>query len=212
MPAPWVAFAQGRIVGKLHGVDCINVFDFATNTTINDDDNLDDLLLQLAQALLECAVSTLLPAVTQDYTLVQCDAKRIHPTASDPIVATADAGSIGTRGQTSVSFAASLINLRTGGGGRRGRGKKFLPPPGEADIAQSHIDDDVLALLAAFAACVAGKFLGASPSTDWRLGILSRKNLTEVTGTWDNSFRVVTQLSPTTLMAKMGSRKIGHGQ
>src|SRR5690242_9991744 len=117
MAAPWAAGAECRIVGNLHGSQCINVFHFATNTVINDDDNLDDLLLQLAQAMLECAVETLLPAVTSDYTLVHVDAKRIAPVRSDPMIATAPAGSVGQRGPTSVSFAASLMNIRTGGGG-----------------------------------------------------------------------------------------------
>lgn len=211
MPAPWAAGAEVRIVGSLHGQQCINVWHMATNTVINDDDNLDDLLLQLAQAMLECAVTTLLPAVTQDYTLVHVEAKRIYPATSDPMIATAPGGSVGELGPTSVSFAASLMNLRTGGGGKRGRGRKFLPPAGEANIATSVVDAGTLELLAEFALCVAGKFLGATPTTDWRLGIYSKTNDKEAGGTFDNSFRVVTQLSPVQDVARIGSRRKGRG-
>ena len=211
MPAPWVAGAQARIVGLVHGQQCINTWDFATNTQINDPPQLDVLLLQLAEALLDCALTTLLPGVTSDYTLVQCDAKRIYPVLSDPIVATAPAGSVGELGPTSVSFAATLVNLRTGQNGRRGRGKKFFPPPGEANIATSAIDQPTLVQIAAFLTCVAGKFLGANPTTDWRLGILSRTTLKEVGGSFDNSFQIVSSMNPSQFTARMGSRKVGKG-
>lgn len=211
MPAPWSGGAECRIVGRLHGGACINVFHLATNEVINDQSNLDDLLLQLAQAMLECAVDTLLPAVTSDYELVQCDAKRIFPVQSDPIVATAPPNSVGQRGPTSVSFAASLVNLRTGGGGRRGRGKKFLPPPGEADISTSEIDNATLLLIAAFLTCLAGKFLGANPSTFWILGIYSKTTDKELGHDFNDSFRIVTSLNPVAQLATMHSRKVGVG-
>lgn len=211
MPAPWAAGAEARIVGRMHGQTVINVFHFATNTVLNDGDNLDTVLLELAEALLDCARTTLLPAVTEDYQLVQCDAKRIYPTPSDPIIATATTDDIGSRGFTEVSFAASLLNLRTGGGGRRGRGRKFLPPPGSGDITGSQVDPAVLLLLAQFATCMAGKFLGSSPSTAWRLGIFSRTNRAASGGSFDNSFRLVTQLSPKTDVAVMRSRRLLNG-
>lgn len=211
MPAPWTAGAQARIVGRLHGQQCINVLHFATNDAIADQGSLDELLLQLAQALLECAVTTLLPAVTQDYELVQCDAKRIAPSFSDPILATAANGSVGELGPTSASFVASLVNLRSGVDGKRGRGRLFLPPAGEANITASAIDAGTMAAIAAFGVCLAGKFLGANPSTPWRLGVLSRKDLSGVGGNFDNAFRVVASINPVANVAVMRSRKVGHG-
>lgn len=211
MAAPWVAGAQARIIGEIHGQQTVNVINFATNDQINDEGNLDTILLALAQAILDCALTTLLPAVTADWKLVRCDAKRIYPTPSDPIIATAPANSVGALGATSASFLASLISVRTGGGGRRGRGRMFLPPAGEANIAQSAIDGPTLVLLTAFAACLAGKFLGAGPSTPWRMGVYSRKNDADATGTFDNSFRVATSLNPVADVACMRSRRKGHG-
>jgi hypothetical protein len=211
MAAPWTAGAQARIIGTLHGQQTVNVLHFATNDEILDQGSLDTLLLQLAQALLDCAISTLLPAVTIDWTLVKTDAKRIYPTPSDPIIATAPAGSEGDLGAASVSFASSLMSVRTGGGGRQGRGRIFLPPAGEAQTANSLVDGPTLVLLAAFASCLAGKFMGASPTTAWRLGVYSRTHDAATGGTFDNSFRVATQLSPVAAVAVMRSRRVGHG-
>lgn len=211
MPAPWVAGAQCRIIGEIHGQRTVNVMNFATNDAIADEAELDTILLALATAMLACVVDTLLPAVTSDWKVVQCDAKRIYPTASDPIVATADAGAVGELSASSVSFASSLVNIRTGGGGKRGRGRVFLPPPGETEVSASSIDAGTLTLITAFLTCVAGKFMGSGATTPWRLGIYSRKADSETGGTFDNSFRQATSLNPSVTLAVMRSRKVGHG-
>lgn len=211
MAAPWSAGAECRIVGELHGSQCINVFHLATNVVANDTGQLDTILQHLAEAMLECAIQALLPAVTSDYTLKHVDARRIAPTVSDPFIATAPANSVGERGPTSVSFAASLLNMRTGIGGRRGRGRKFLPPPGEADITASAMDNATLLLLTAFATCVATKFMGANASTEWLLGVYSKTDDNAVNGTFDNSFRLVTSLNPVADIALLSSRRKGRG-
>jgi hypothetical protein len=212
MPAPWVAGAQARIIGELHGQQTVNVLHFGTNSAIADQAALDTLLLQLAVAIGECALTTLIPAVTADWKLIRTDAKRVYPTASDPILSTAPANSIGQLSASSVSFTSSLLSLRTGIDGKKGRGRMFLPPPGEAEISQSAMDGPTLTLITAFATCLAGKFLGASPTTDWRLGVLSRKDLGP-TGfaNFDNSFRIVISLNPVADIAVMRSRRKGRG-
>jgi len=211
MPAPWVAGAQARIIGEIHGQETVNVMHFATNAQIQDQGQLDTVLLELAQALLECAVQTLIPAVTSDWKLIRTDAKRIYPELGDPIVATAPPNTVGELSATSVSFAASLVHLRSGLAGRSGRGRVFLPPPGESEVTASDMDGPTAVALAAFLACLAGKFLGNSPTTAWRLGVLSRKGLAAVGGNFDNSFRVVASMNPVVTLAKIGSRKKGRG-
>lgn len=207
MPPPWVAGAQGRIIGEIHGQQTVNVMNFATNSQIADQAQLDTLLLQLAAAMLDCVLTTLLPAVSIDWKVVQCDAKRIYPVASDPILATAPANSVGQLGVASVSFAASLARLRTGGGGRRGQGRQFLPPPGEAQTVNSEMDGPTLTLITAYLTCVAGKFMGVGRTTDWLLGVYSRTNDAATLGTFDNSFREVTSLNPVVKLACIRSRK-----
>lgn len=214
MPPPWAAHGIGRIHGELHGQETVNVLHFATNTVVSDVPPPHPLLLQLAQALLDCAIQTLLPAVTQDWRLVKTSATFAHATTgdfSDTIEATAPANSIGELSSTSVSFSSSLIDLKTGHGGRRGRGRIFLPPAGEAEISASELDPATLLLLTQFGLCLAGKFLGASPTTDWRLGIYSRTDAGGLAGNFDNSFRLVAQMSPRGTVAVIGRRKKGRG-
>ena len=89
MPPPYVAHAQGRIIGEIHGQTTVNVMHFATHDEIADEGELDTILLALATAILECTIETLLPAVTSDWRAIQCDAKRISDPTSDPVIATA---------------------------------------------------------------------------------------------------------------------------
>lgn len=211
MPAPWALGAQGRIIGRIHGQQTVNVMHFATNLVATDINQINAALERIVTALIECARTTLLPAVSSDWTLVRTEAHGIHPTRSDPIVATANAGEIGALSPTSVSFASSLLHIRTGIGGRRGRGRIFLPPAGESEINQSAIDPATGLLLVQFAACLAAKFGGPNPETEWRLGVLSTTDLKAQGGNFDNSFRVASQLTPGTIVAVMRSRKVGVG-
>ena len=212
MAAPWARGAQIRIVGELHGQETVNVFHLATNTVVNDGPDLDALLLQAIEATAQCVVEVLLPAVTSDWKFVQCDGRIIHPAFGDPLVSSGVPENVGELGPTSVSFAASLLRIRTGGGGRRGRGRMYLPPAGEAQIASSVIDGPTLVLLAAFAACLATKFTQGGGGTPWRLGVLSRKNMTAVGGTFDNSFREAQQISAVAEVKRMSSRQRGNGR
>lgn len=214
MPPPWAAHAIGRIHGEIHGQETVNVLHFATNTTITDQPPPHPLLLQLAQALLDCAVATLLPAVSQDWRLVKTSATFVGTLTgsfTDTYEATAPANSVGELSSTSVSFSSSLIDLKTGKNGRRGRGRIFLPPAGEGEITASELDNATLLLLATFLTCLAGKFLGASPTTDWRLGVYSRTIGGSTFGGFDNAFSVVAQMSPRGTVAVIGRRKKGRG-
>lgn len=211
MAAPWTAGARVRILGKLHGQDTVNVLHFATNSQINDPGAADALVLQLIAAVVACAIQTLLPATTSDWTFVGCDGARIAPVVQDPLFQAAPANSVGTLSPTSVSFAASLVQVRTSGGGRSGRGRVFLPPPGETELAASAMDGPTLALLQAFVACLAGKFIGQAATEQWRIGVLSRKTLANNPANFDNAFREATSLVPVQDMAVMRSRRKGHG-
>lgn len=211
MPAPWARGAQCRIIGELHGQTTVNVLHFATNTVVNDGPDFDALLLQLVEAMRDCVIETLLPAVTSNWMFVRCEAVGIYPTRTDPIVATGVPENVGELGVTSVSFAASLINVRSGVGGRNGRGKMFLPPAGEAETTDSVLDGPTLVLLAAFAACVAAKFMGAAKTTDWDFGVFSRKLGGNNAANFDAGFHTAKSLNPVADAARMGSRKLKRG-
>lgn len=217
MAAPWALGAQARIVGSLHGQDTVNVLHFATNTAELDISPPSPLLTALVTAILECVIETLLPGVTQDWTARYVDARFVYngggsPIGSDPVIATAPPDSVGELGPCSVSFASTLVNLRSGLGGRHGRGKMFLPPAGEAQTANSLLDEPTLTLITAFLTCMAGKFLGSSPTTDWRLGVLSRALAGPTNASFNAGFFIVSQLSPVARVAVLSRRKIGHGR
>jgi hypothetical protein len=211
MPPPYTGLAQGRIIGSIHGQTTVNVMHFSTNSVINDVGNLNTHLLALAEALKECILTTLLPGVTSDWTFVNADARVILPTPSDPIIATGAPENVGELSPCSHSITASLLRIKSGIGGRSGRGRVFLPPAGETEITQSTLDTPTLLLLAAFAACMGSKFMGDNKTTVWQLGILSQKKLKEVGGTMDNSFFEASSLSPVADVAYMGSRRKGRG-
>lgn len=211
MPAPWSSGAKLRIVGKLHGQDCINVLHFATNTQINDPTELNQRLQQLVTAMLECLVQLLPAAVTQDYTLSYVEAMQIHPTAGDVIQQAPAQPVVGQLGPTSVSFAASLVQVRTGFSSRTKRGRIFLPPVGEAQMTNSLIDAAGIDPITAFLVCVAGKFLTNNASSIWRMGVLSRKKVNNAAPAFNDAFTEALTLLPSNVVAKMGSRKVGHG-
>lgn len=215
MPAPWNAHAVCTIHGEIHGQETVNVLHFATNSNITDQPYPHPLLLDLAQAVLDCAITALLPAVTADWTLKKTRAAFMGTVVAglspDFVEATAPGGSVGALGAASTSFQATGVDLKTGHLGRRGRGRIFLPPAGEAQISASELDGPTLTLITAFLTCMAGKFLGASPSTVWRWGVYSRKIGGGVFGNFDAAFSIIGQMSPRSTVWVIGRRKKGHG-
>lgn len=203
-------FAQVRIVGRIHGSITNNVLHFAVSTGSLTDPLIRDLLLALANAVLDCILETLLPAVTQDWQCLRVEAKLMNP-VTDPQFATPETDQFGELGPASVSFASSLINVRTGVGGRRGRGRMFLPPPGEAQTANSVMDAPTQELLVAFLVCIANKFIGGSRTEGPQLALWSRKDSQAAAGSLSAGMREVVQLTPNPTIAVMRSRKLGIG-
>lgn len=211
MPAPWTRGVRLRLVGEMHGSQVINVMHFATNAEVFDGIGQDPLLDELLEAVLACLIETLLPAVTQDYSLKFIDVRPIRTSFGDPTELAAPGGSVGSLGVASTSFAASLIQVKTGGGGRSGRGRHYLPPAGEAQTAQSELDGPTVVLITQFLLCMAGKFIGNDASTAWRMGVLSQKAFANNPANFDAAFREAHSLSAVSTVACMRSRKKGHG-
>jgi hypothetical protein len=209
---PFARYIELRLKGRIHGSQTINVFHFGTDAAAADDAALVALLAQLCVAVIECSVQQLLPAVTEDWFLEGADAKQLFPAVSDPIEVQAAAGSIGTRQAVNTSFESVLMRILTGGGGKRGRGRKFLPPPGDADITQSVLTaGDAANFFAGFIACLVGKFIGAGATTAFRLGVLSQRHLQLTPNDYNGAFRAATQLTIETKITGLRSRKLGVG-
>ena len=213
MAAPWAAGARVKIKGLMHGQQFNNVLHFATNTVINDPQTLEQLLVNLANAVKTCILDTLVPAVSSEWSFTGVEATRIHPTPSDPFEATGVIATNGTAGVQGVTFASQLVSVRTGTGGKSGRGRIFLPPAGENVATNGEWDAGQLVLVAAFCACMAGKFIGAGATEPWKFGVFSRKKVGEppVAQAFDVAFREALTLTPEKVIAVMGSRKKGRG-
>jgi len=218
MSAPWTGGAQVRIKGTLHGQDTVNVLNFATNVAISDAGDATPLMVALLAAVIECVVEALLPAVTQEWRFTSVDGRFIYNSGAlainnNPMEQVPDGGiQVGDNGPCSVSFAAALMSVRTAQGGRSGRGRVFLPPPGESTSFQSTMDGTAATLFAAFAACLAGKFIGSGATEQWRIGVLSRKLAGKTNATFDAGFFEATTLTFATDLAVLTKRKKGHGR
>lgn len=211
MAAPYALGVRLRIIGKLQGEDCINVMHFGTNTAVSDAGATDALILALLTAMLACVTEQLLPAVTSDYVLTGLEGIPIHPTKGDPHFLPAGTDNQGTASPVSASFLATLVQIRTGLGGKTHRGRIFLPPAGETEMANSTYSSPQMAALQAFITCVIGKFAKDVGTEDWRLGVLSRKGATNANPAFDTHFTEATSLIASNEVAKMSSRKKGHG-
>jgi len=217
MAAPWTLGAQVRIKGLLHGNQTINVLNFASNSTESDTGVPSPLLVALLTAVIECVMTTLLPAVTSDWEFTGVDGRYIYnsggsPFGSDPIeMPPSSLPAVGELSACSVSFSASLMRVRSGLGGRNGRGRWFLPPPGEAEVTQSSMSTDSFDLLVAFAACMAGKFIGGSATEDFRLGVLSRQLAGTNNTAFNTGFFPAGTLNPVGRLAVIAKRKSGRG-
>jgi hypothetical protein len=200
-----------RILGKLHGQDCIQVLHFNTVTEVNDNPARDALILVLLQAVLACITEQLLDAVTSEYRLVGLEGTEVLPTIGDPIFLAAPANTIGTRGPTSSSVLATLIQIRTGLGGKTHRGRNFWPPAGEADSNVSILSGDVMTALTEFINCIAGKFIGPAKTEPWSIGVYSRKLGSPTNTQWPQGFTDATSMVASEVIAVMGTRKLNRG-
>lgn len=209
---PFARYCQARIIGEIQGQQHINVLNFGTDEAAADDAALVDLLLLLATALISCAVDNLMDAVTSDFRFVASDAKQLHPVMSDVVEDALGPGLIGQATPVSMSTTATLMSIRTGGGGKRGRGHIFLPPPGEGETTNSSIVGQLPNdALANFLICLRNKFIGPNKTTAFTLGVLSRKHLKDNPGDYAGAFRPATNLAIDTQLTTLRSRKVGHG-
>lgn len=209
-----MAFArilQARLVGNIHGQETVNVLNFGSDEAAADNDALVAILVQLATQILLCVTSQFMSAVTEDWTVSHVETKQLYPTASDPVQVSAAPATNGNLAPTNVSFAATLVNIRTGGGGRRGRGRIFLPPMGDASITNSVLDDATAGgFLTGFLECMSDKYIGPSKTENQTLGVLSRKAIATGTAPLD-ALRPATTLEANQKVSVLRSRKVGHG-
>lgn len=209
---PFNAGIKARVIGTISGEDCIQVLHFGVEVPWNVDTiTVNNRLKELANAIHACIIDTLIPWVTSDYVFQRVEAQAIFPNASDPIASDPPHGTAGEGQAQGGNVLSQLVHVRTGGGGKRGRGRNFWPPGGENVATQGSWDPALLALVAAFCACMAGKFMQPNPTTDFVLGVYSRTNDETLGQDFSTSFRAAISLEPSSIIATMGTRKKGKG-
>lgn len=203
--------ARVRLIGTIHGSQTVNVMHFAKTNADVDLPTLLGKLQTLAQNVAQCAITNLLPIASDDWSFLRTEAQGVSPIVTDPQIHQTPLPNGGSGGTQGVTIAASLIQIRSGRDGRKGRGRIFLPPSGESHISNGDWDAAWLLALTNFAICLAEKYGEPDGTEEWRLGVLSRKDFSAVGGTVANSFRPATQLAPQQIAASMRTRKKGVG-
>jgi hypothetical protein len=207
MPHPYTKIVQATIVGVLHGQETNNVLHFGGN-------GVDPALAALLADILDCIVTAFRPAASNEWALTKVSGRPLFPQLGDPIDLFPNAPVTGSGLPAETSFSANIIRINTGLGGRRHRGRMFMPAVIANDVNQSKLTDNGLAKLAAFAACLAGKFIAAPGAVDqkvWEIGVLSRTQAKAEGQTMETGFTPATVLTAQRVVGVMRSRRIGHG-
>lgn len=200
------AIVKVVVKGRIHGQETNNVWHFGAT-------GVEPAYLQLILDVIDCIFTTLYPATSEDWTLEMVTAQQLWPQKLDPIEHVPVQPANPSRGlPAQASFVAYLVRIRTGLGGRTNRGRMYLAGAVENDVNLSRLSDGAMTKLAAFVACMVGKFISTEGAGKaFEIGILSRKELSAVGATEQLSFTEARQLIPVREVKSMNSRKIGHG-
>ncbi len=207
---PLAHITQVVVKGKVDQQDYRNVMHFGSDVTGFDTDP-NAILIALAAAVFECFVTVLLPGLSNNIRLDGVSAKRIFPTVTDEVFASSGAGVGGVGTHSLPGFCSTLVDIKTGGGGKRNRGRMFLPPPLEAGVALGTLDSPALTLITDFCQCFIGKFLGVAGTSEWQVGVLSRAAIVQDSAAINVAFKPATSITPVSLVAVQRRRKIGKG-
>jgi len=213
MPGQFAAGAEATVVGQISGQATANVLHFSIvgPADVTDPNIITTKLRELAEAIHDCIVETFIPAATSDWTYLRTEVREKMLGTGIEVTNDSPAPVVGTAGVQGVNVASQLIHVRTGAGGRNGRGRNFWAPAGENVATQGEWDPAALVLLAAFAACMATKFIGPEKTTEWSIGVLSRSIFGGVLGNWDAAFFEAINLEPEVIISTMGTRRKGRG-
>lgn len=192
------------VEGTLHGSQCLNVYHFKGSNGFSS-------LAGLIAEVLDCVRTALLPALSVDYKLVAVRGKTIYPALSDEQILAGNAGDVGgVATESDVSFAAALLSMKTGLGGRQNRGRKFIAGIPESGISQSSLTTGELALLATFAACLISKFISGLSVHPYFIGVL-RKKMIKTGSTKLAAFQPYVNIVTSSVIATQRRRKKGVG-
>lgn len=192
------------IVGSLHGQETNNVLHFRFTSGISTFQGLID-------AILDCIRTALLPGLSNEWRLIEVRGKQLFPIGTDEVITPALPGDVGGLSVEALpSYCAGLISIKTGLAGRRNRGRFFLAGIPENGHTASRLTSGELAALVAYATCLAGKFISATSTHPYFLGVLSRKNIASGMNI-GQAFKEATVLQTTNVLGTQRRRKVGVG-
>jgi hypothetical protein len=199
--------------------EVLNVWHFITDTPV------DDMELRLLRALIECYLTTLLPASGNKLTWERVTGMQVGPTLGPQYEIGPDEGDIlagGVSTDTLPTHDSVSIRIHSARPGRSGRGRKQMPGIPEAATNGSDVitGGPWWTALLAFIACVSEKFIHGSelsgPNTI-SLGVLAKTLKPHAPDTtpkapWPlDTFSHALRITALPKVGTTNSRKVGRG-
>lgn len=203
---------QVRLIGRIDGQETNNVLHFRLASGAGDT----DVELHLIIVLINCFVTHVMPVLTSGFTFEMVKWKRVAPTLGiEHITIPAGTTTGGGNAAALPSFCSALLSIRTGLGGRRHRGRMYIPgiPENQTTNSTINVADPLMLGLANFVACLVAAFIPGDPvgSNSWSMGVYSR-TLGGSSFPYSNlGFTPITGIIPVAQVATTRSRKVGRG-
>lgn len=218
MPWPTTYNAQGlvqtTIKGRLHGQVTNNVLWFTVPGELGTPD-WPTLLANVAADIAACIITTLLPGVSSQWEFTGISAKLMSVPDKIEHQYVAPANSIGALGESLPSHVAATVTLYTPYTGDTRRGGMRIAGIPESAQALSAMSGVPVTQLAAFVACMLGKFkydTGSNANADWV--IFSRKTGYTAPSTYSAAIGNIAPVVNGVVRTNLGSqnsRKLNRG-
>lgn len=198
------AIVRTVLRGRLHGQLCENVWYLRTKVANSVDENI---AINDARDHIWNAIK---PNVSNEYLLEVITVQEIFPNPTDPYLLIVNA--TGTLdGPAIPTLVAAVISLKTGFGGRRNRGRKYIAGLLRDEVDNSRVDDVRVNGLSAAAGSIVNWFLPTNALAFTELGIVHRRLNGQPVPLSNDSFVNVTLAYCNPFLGSMRSRNIGHG-
>jgi len=199
-----------RVYQACHGAQVVNVMHF-----VQDDPIPTRGALELAQDYLTNMSTSMRGRASQNVSFQYVEVQSIVPFVGGPAIVNFPGGTTGSVSGSAVSATlAEVITIYSQRGGRRGRGRLFLPPPETSGASAS----GGLWLPAqttkttAFAVALAARYIDATKPIGWALGVWSKASGPQFPPWTTSQFARATGLTVRTTIRTQRRRQVGVGR
>lgn len=201
---------QVRVIGRQEGVETNNVLHFITRSGDT------DVETHLIAVMIECFIDNILPALSEDWSLIEARWKKVSPTLGVEHVYTPTGTLTGGAAVNAFpTYVSALTSIRTLLGGRTHRGRMFLAgiPKDAGDNSQINTAGSFWTALLAWLSCIATNFIhtGSPGTNEWSMAVYSRLTGGSSLPYGGTGFTAVSSLTANQLLATTRSRKVGRG-